>query len=143
MASTQPATEFYPCTVCQDSLSSTTLEPHQYWDDTAIIDAPGVPDSHWIGDWRTAMVCSPCHRALHTVGAAQLSDIVYDRRPPCPACGAHRAAIPITGMLPGPPPPGYIATGCVIFTDDPAPDYQCQLCGHEWNIAVGPEHTPS
>lgn len=79
----------------------------------------------------TIFVCGRCHALLHSPLPPVLADLVFDGRPPCPSCSAIRSNIVINGMPPGPPPPGYVTTGCTPL--QPEDDYGCARCGFAWS----------
>lgn len=116
----RPSAEFFGCAVCERT--DTELETHLLADQEDLEFAEADQ----------AHVCAPCHDRLHTALPPLLAELICADRPLCPSCSMARTRQFLVGMIPGPPPPGRIATGCVIFS--PADDeYECASCGFSWS----------
>ncbi|GAA2053524.1 hypothetical protein [Williamsia deligens] len=77
----------------------------------------------------TIAVCPSCHEILHQPLAPTVDELMYGLRPACPECGARHADIVSVADTSVPAPVGVIAFS---GTHDPAPDFVCGSCGHEW-----------
>ena len=87
---------------------------------------------------QAAWVCESCHSTLQQPFGPSVEDLMYSRRPRCPACRARRTDLCLWGMPPGPPPPGVAAMGCVIPVGTGMPEYSCAQCGFLWSEDGGP-----
>ena len=115
-----PYAEFFGCAVCERTDSG--LEVHRLADQEDLEFA----------ETDEVYVCVSCHDRLHTALPPQLAELICADRPLCPSCSMARTRLFHGGMIPGPPPPGRIATGCVIpsAADD---EYECGSCGFAWS----------
>lgn len=92
-------------------------------------------DMNHIGDdsdsFGTMYVCRDCHDTLHRPLPPRAADLVFGNNPACPSCSSRKSSVVITGMPPGPPPPGYHAAGCLVTY--PLDDFNCGSCGLSWS----------
>ena len=91
----------------------------------------GSGDDPAFTDSSAFAVCADCHGRLHKPLPDTLADLVFEQRPPCPACSAMHTLEVMWGMPPGPPGPCVVLAGCDVTGT--ILELRCAACGYEWS----------